>query len=135
LCQHLANLFKREFAASGYSSYLEFIQNFHYTVHSFDHLTDVKTDQIEKVDTQSKTVILGRILSRIYGISALQKLADRMKIQSESGVFTVRFSNTEIAKTVLVLKDDIFRLINEFDLSGALVNRPEYTRGGMDQSR
>ena len=120
LCQHLANLFKREVAASQYSSSLEFIQSFQYTAHSFEHLTDVNLPHLESLDTQSKTVILGRILSRIYGISALQKLAGRMKIQSEAGVFTVQFSNTEIAKTVLVLKNDICGLINEFDLSGLL---------------
>ncbi|REK86538.1 acyl-CoA dehydrogenase [Streptomyces inhibens] len=115
LCQHLANLFLRQFQQSGLRSPLEFIGRFAYLEDAFLHLTDINLSHIVDAPSQDKIVILGRILSRIYGISTLQK-------SSRSATPSTRLAvdDADYPKAIAVLKNEIVSLVNECELAGRL---------------
>ncbi|MFJ9413099.1 acyl-CoA dehydrogenase family protein [Streptomyces sp. NPDC101227] len=116
LCQHLANLFLRRFQQSGLRSPLEFIGRFGYLEDAFSDLTDINLSPIADAPSQDRTVILGRILSRIYGISALQK-------SSRSAAPSARLAvdDADYPKAIAVLKNEIVGLVNECELAARLV--------------
>lgn len=119
LCQHLAHLFLRQFQQSGLRSPLEFIGRFGYLEDAFLHLTDINLSHIADAPSQDKVVILGRILSRVYGISTLQK-------SSRSAAPSARLAvdDADYPKAIAVLKNEIVGLVNEYELAGRLVGAP-----------
>ena len=115
LCQHLANLFLQQFQRSGLRSPLEFIGQFAYLEDAFFHLTDINISYIADASSQDKVVILGRILSRMYGISALQKSS-----QSAAPNARLAVDSADYPKAIAVLKNEIVGLVNEYELAGRL---------------
>ncbi|MFI9048212.1 acyl-CoA dehydrogenase family protein [Streptomyces sp. NPDC053427] len=116
LCQHLANLFLRQFQQSGLRSPLEFIGRFAYLEDAFFHLTDINLSHFADALSQDKIVILGRILSRIYGISALQKASRTATPGTRLAV-----DEADYPKAIAVLKNEIVALVNEYELANRLV--------------
>ncbi|MFD9903226.1 acyl-CoA dehydrogenase family protein [Streptomyces sp. NPDC059063] len=119
LCQHLAQLFLREFKQSGLRSPLEFTGRFGYLEDAFFHLTDINLSHIADAPSQDKIVILGRILSRMYGISALQKSA-----RSAAPSARLAVDDADHPKAIAVLKNEIVGLVNEYELAGRLADTP-----------
>ncbi len=115
LCQHLATLFLRQFQQSGLRSPLEFIGRFGYLEDAFFHLTDINLSHIADAPSQEKIVILGRILSRIYGISTLQKAS-----RSTAPSTRLAVDDADYPKAIAVLKNEIIGLVNEYELAGRL---------------
>ncbi len=116
LCQHLANLFLRHFRQSGLRSPLEFIGRFGYLEDAFFHLTDINLSHITDAPSQDKIVILGRILSRMYGISRLQKSS-----RSATPDARLAVDDADYPKAIAVVKNEILTLVNEYELTGRLV--------------
>ncbi|MGW2251002.1 acyl-CoA dehydrogenase family protein [Kitasatospora sp. NPDC001660] len=115
LCQHLANLFLREFQDSGLRSPLEFVGRFGYLEDAFFHLTDINFSHITDAPSQDKIVILGRILSRMYGIGALEKAS---RSAAPSGRLAV--ADADYPRAIAVLKNEILALVNEYELTDRL---------------
>ncbi|MGK5639383.1 acyl-CoA dehydrogenase family protein [Streptomyces sp. URMC 126] len=126
LCQHLATLFLRRFRQSGLRSPLEFTGRFGYLEDAFFLLTDVNLSYLADAPSQDRTVILGRILSRMYGISMLRKAARGAAPSTRLAV-----EETDYPKAIAVLKNEIFSLVNEYELAGRIAGteaEPEAAR-------
>jgi len=125
LCQHLAHLFLRHFQDSGLRSPLEFLGRFGYLEDAFFHLTDINLSHLTDAPSQDRIVILGRILSRIYGISALQK-------SSRSAAPSARLAvdDADYPKAIAVLKNEIAGLVNEYELTARLAG-PQTLPGAL----
>ncbi|MFF4407185.1 acyl-CoA dehydrogenase family protein [Streptomyces sp. NPDC001262] len=123
LCQHLANLFLRRFQESGLRSPLEFVGRFGYLEDAFFHITDINLSHITDVPSQDKTVILGRILSRVYGIGMLERAS-----RSAAPNTRLAVDEADFPKAIAVLKNEIISLVNEYELAGRLVG----TQGAPD---
>ncbi|MEV5510180.1 acyl-CoA dehydrogenase family protein [Streptomyces orinoci] len=115
LCQHLANLFLRRFQQSGLRSPLEFIGRFGYLEDAFFLLTDINLSHLTDAPSQDRIVILGRILSRMYGISMLQKSSGAAAPSARLAV-----DEADYPKAIAVLKNEIVALVNEYELAGRL---------------
>ncbi|MGA4844004.1 acyl-CoA dehydrogenase family protein [Streptomyces sp. G45] len=122
LCQHLAHLFLRRFEESGLRSPLEFVGRFPYLEAAFCHLTDVNLSHLTEAPSQDRIVILGRILSRMYGIGALAKAS-----RSPAPHARLAVDEADHPKAVAVLKNDIVGLVNEYELAGRLAEPPAAT--------
>ncbi|MEI5100639.1 acyl-CoA dehydrogenase family protein [Streptomyces sp. PmtG] len=117
LCQHLAELFLREFQRSGLRSPLEFIGRFGPLHDAFAHLTDVHLSHLAEASSQDKIVILGRVLSRIHGISALEKAS-----RTPAPTARLAVDEADYPTAIAVLKNEIVGLVNEYELAGHLAD-------------
>lgn len=115
LCQHLADLFLRRFQESGLRSPLEFTGRFRYLRDAFAHLTDLDLHRVTDTRTQDRTVILGRLLSRMYGISMLEQAS-----RSAAPASRLAVDAADFPRAVAVLRHEIAALVDEFDLAGRL---------------
>ncbi|WP_066938156.1 acyl-CoA dehydrogenase family protein [Streptomyces sp. NBRC 110611] len=120
LCQHLAHLFLRRFQQSGLRSPLEFTGQFGYLEDAFFHLTDINLSYIADAPSQDRIVILGRILSRMYGISMLQKSS-----RSAAPHARLAVDDADYPKAIALLKNEIVGLLNEYELAGRLAGTQE----------